>query len=156
MAKRRKWRNSMTGQSCFIPKFLRMKHIIWLTGNIIPKFMQEFLLNISDHNLRMSNRAYVETKEPLLPIAPLRFKSAKLGVSEMLYSLVFNPHWLPLSVIPKISNCSGQYLSKKEIIWRNSIRKRHFNGIIIVVMIICCFSFQFFVFRETEIVNHSH
>ena len=69
-----------------------MKHIIWLTGNIIPKFMQEFLLNISDHNLRMSNRAYVETKEPLLPIAPLRFKSAKLGVSEMVYSLVFNPH----------------------------------------------------------------
>ena len=39
--------------------------------------MQEFLLNISDHNLRMSNRAYVETKEPLLPIAPLRFKSVK-------------------------------------------------------------------------------
>ncbi len=51
----------------------------------------------------MSNRAYVETKEPLLQIAPLRFKSAKLGVSEMVYSFVFKPHSFPLSVIPKIS-----------------------------------------------------
>lgn len=51
----------------------------------------------------MSNRAYVETKEPLLQTAPLRFKSAKLGVSEMVYSLVFKPHSFPLSVIPNIS-----------------------------------------------------
>ena len=33
----------------------------------------------------------------------LRFKSAKLGVSEMVYSFVFKPHSFPLSVIPKIS-----------------------------------------------------
>ena len=52
----------------------------------------------------MSNRAYVETKEPLLQTAPLRFKSVKLGVSEIVYSLVFKPHLLSLSVIPKISN----------------------------------------------------
>ena len=51
----------------------------------------------------MSNRAYVEVKEPLYQIAPLRFKSAQLGVSEVIYSLVFSPHSFPLSVIPKIS-----------------------------------------------------
>ena len=28
----------------FIPKFLRMKHIIWLTGNIIPKFYARVLI----------------------------------------------------------------------------------------------------------------
>ena len=53
----------------------------------------------------MSNRAYVEAKTPLFQTAPRRFKSAKLGVSEMVYSLVFKPHSFPLSVIPKISNC---------------------------------------------------
>ena len=93
----------MTEQSCFIPKFLRTKHIILLTGNIIPKFMQEYLSDILSYNLRISNRAYVETKHPLLQIVPLRFKSAKLGASAMVYSLVFNPHSFPLSVIPKIS-----------------------------------------------------
>ena len=103
MGKNPRWQNSMMGQSCFIPKFLRMKLIIWLKDDIIPKFMQEFLLDISIHNLRMSNRAYVETKEPLFQTAPLRFKSAKLGVSEMVYSLVFKLHSFPLSVIPKIS-----------------------------------------------------
>lgn len=77
--------------------------------------MQEFLSGISDYNLRMSNRAYVEIKEPLYQIAPLRFKSAQLGVLEGVYSLVFNPHSFPLSVIPKISNCSGQYFIRKEI-----------------------------------------
>ena len=51
----------------------------------------------------MSNRAYVEAKTPLFQTAPRRFKSAKLEVSEMLYSLVFKPHSFPLSVIPKIS-----------------------------------------------------
>ena len=51
----------------------------------------------------MSNRAYVEAKTPLFQTAPRRFKSAKLGVSEMVYSLVFKPHSFPLSVIPKIS-----------------------------------------------------
>gem|GEM_PF-6864162 len=33
----------MTERCFFIPKFLRMKHIILLTGNITPKFMQEYL-----------------------------------------------------------------------------------------------------------------
>ena len=51
----------------------------------------------------MSNRAYVEAKTPLFQTAPRRFKSAKLEVSEMVYSLVFKPHSFPLSVIPKIS-----------------------------------------------------
>ena len=72
-------------------------------GDITPRFMQEYLSNILSYNLRMSNRAYVETKEPLLQTAPLRFKSVKLGVSEIVYSLVFKPHLLSLSVIPKIS-----------------------------------------------------
>ena len=72
-------------------------------GSITLKYMQEFLSGISDYNLRMSNRAYVEIKEPLYQIAPLRFKSAQLGVLEGVYSLVFNPHSFPLSVIPKIS-----------------------------------------------------
>ena len=27
-----------------LPKFLRMKHIIWLTGNIIPKFSARVLI----------------------------------------------------------------------------------------------------------------
>ena len=71
--------------------------------SITLKYMQESLSGISDYNLRMSNRAYVEVKEPLYLIAPLRFKSVQLGVSEMTYSLVFNPHSFPLSVIPKIS-----------------------------------------------------
>ena len=65
--------------------------------------MQEYLLDISNYNLHMSNRAYVEIKEPLFQTAPRRFKSAKLEVSEIVYSLVFSPHSLPLSVIPKIS-----------------------------------------------------
>ena len=51
-------------------------------GSITLKYMQEFLSGISDYNLRMSNRAYVEIKEPLYQIAPLRFKSAQLGVLE--------------------------------------------------------------------------
>ena len=65
--------------------------------------MQEFLLDISNYNLRMSNRAYVETKKPLFQIAPRRFKSAKFGVSKLVYSLTFSAHSFPLSVIPKIS-----------------------------------------------------
>lgn len=93
----------MTVQYCFTTKFLCMKPIISSMGNIIPNFMQEYLLGILNYNLRMSNRAYVETKEPLFQIAPRRFKSAKLGVSGIAYSLVFNPHSFPLSVIPKIS-----------------------------------------------------
>lgn len=72
-------------------------------GNVIPKFMHEYLSDILNYNLRISSRAYVETKKPLLQNAPLRFKSAKLGVSEIVYSLVFKPHSFPLSVIPKIS-----------------------------------------------------
>lgn len=91
----------MTVQYCFTTKFLCMKPIISSMGNIIPNFMQEYLLGILNYNLRMSNRAYVETKEPLFQIAPRRFKSAKLGVSGIAYSLVFNPHSFPLSVIPK-------------------------------------------------------
>ena len=51
----------------------------------------------------MSNRAYVETKKPLFQIAPRRFKSAKFGVSKLVYSLTFSAHSFPLSVIPKIS-----------------------------------------------------
>ena len=80
-----------------------MKPITWLMGNIIPKFMHEYLSDILNYNLRISSRAYVEIKKPLLQSAPLRFKSAKLGVSEIVYSLVFKPHSFPLSVIPKIS-----------------------------------------------------
>ena len=72
--------------------------------DITPKFTQECLSGILNHNLRMSNRAYVEVKTPLLQTAPQRFKSVKFGVSEMVYSLVFKPHSFPLSVIPKISN----------------------------------------------------
>ena len=52
----------MIGQYCFIPKILRMKPITWLMGNIIPKFMHEYLSDILNYNLRISSRAYVEIK----------------------------------------------------------------------------------------------
>ena len=68
--------------------------------------MQECLLNTLNHSLRISKRAYVETRELLTHIAPLRFKSAKFNVSEAVYSLVLRFHSLPRSVIPKISTNS--------------------------------------------------
>ena len=51
----------------------------------------------------MSNLAYVEISTPLLKIAPRRLRSLQLGESALVYSWVFNPHSLPLSVIPNIS-----------------------------------------------------
>ena len=105
----------MTGRRCFTLKFLGMRPIILLMGDIIPNFMQEYLSDILIYNLCMSNRAYVETKEPLFQIAPRRFKSAKFGVSNITYSLVFNPHSFPLSVIPKISKIApGNIYPKKK------------------------------------------
>lgn len=65
--------------------------------------MLEYLLNISSYNLCISNLAYVETNVPLTQIAPRRFRSAKLGASDTVYSFIFKHHSLPLSVIPKIS-----------------------------------------------------
>lgn len=51
----------------------------------------------------MSNLAYVEISTPLLKIAPRRLRSLQLGESALVYSWFFNPHSLPLSVIPNIS-----------------------------------------------------
>ena len=51
----------------------------------------------------MSNLAYVEISTPLLKIAPRRLRSLQLGESVLVYSWFFNPHSLPLSVIPNIS-----------------------------------------------------
>ena len=92
----------------------------------------------------MSNRAYVETKEPLLQTAPLRFKSAKLGVSEMVYSLVFKPHSFPLSVIPNISfiynmtqhNTIKLFEEKKvRAIWDDKDEKWYFSIVDVVAIL---------------------
>ena len=128
--------------------------------NIIHKFMLEYLLDISNYNLRMSNLAYVEIKVPLFQIAPRRFRSAKFKVLEAVYSFSFNPHSFPLSVIPKISNCSGQYLNWNThhtvIVRWYCVRKRYLNSIIIVIMIVCAFTFYFFVSGKTKIIRHRH
>ena len=48
-------------------------------------------------------------------ITPLLFRSPGLGTSANVYSFVFRPELLSLSVIPMTSNCSGLCLSRNVI-----------------------------------------
>src|SRR5574344_1966581 len=105
----------MMEQFCTILKYLPTIHTILLMENITLKFMQEFWYDISNQFFLINKRAYIGIY--LSPIfKTLRaFKSLYFKLSSIVYFFVLKHDVFCLSVIPKISNCSGQYLSKNEI-----------------------------------------